>query len=106
MSSFFSKLRALLTARARGPRRYEAPGAPPTETESQRSSLPEVTEAPARARKQPEVTDAPAIETSPAERAAPVSQPSLGAQGVAQKEERSESLEEKRIVDLLRGEQS
>jgi len=106
MSSFFSKLRALLNARARGPRGYQAPDASPTETELQRSSLPEVTEAPVRARKRPEVTEAPAIETNPTERAAPVSQPSSGAEGVAQKEEPSESLEEKRIVDLLKGEQT
>ena len=106
MSSFFSKLRALLNARARGPHRYQAPDAPSVETEPQRSSLPEVTEAPARARKRPEVTEAPAIETSPAERAVPVSHASSGAEGAAKKEERSESLEEGRIVDLLKGEQS
>jgi hypothetical protein len=121
MSSLFSKLRSLVSARVRGPRRYETKPAPPTETARERPPEPEVTEALARQHKLPEVTDAPQVESAtsprherPAEslevsaQPAPTasSRPVLVVKEPRAEQSQTEALEEERVADLLKGKQS
>jgi hypothetical protein len=91
LSSLLSKLKSLVQAKARGPRRYKTQPTPPDE--------PEVTEAPARRSKLPEVTKASPVE-------ARVTRPVPARQELSADEEQTDALEEERVVDLLKGKQS
>ena len=105
MSNLFSKIKALLSAQARGPRRYEQ--APPPPTEKTRSADAEVTEAPARRTELPEVTEAPIKTKAPARTAAsPSSRPASRIEEPGASETHASPLEEERVADLLKGQQS
>ncbi len=98
MSSLLSKLRNLVQAKARGPRRYKTQPAPADE--------PGVTEAPARRSKLPEVTKATPVEARVITRPAAASRPALARQELSADKEQTDALEEERVVDLLKGKQS
>ncbi len=98
MSSLLSKLRSLVQAKARGPRRYKTQPAPPDK--------PEVTKAPARRSKLPEVTEASPVEAHVMTRPAAASRPAPARQKLSADEEQADALEEERVVDLLKGKQS
>ena len=100
MSSLFSKLRALVSARARGPRRHrQAPEAP-----GETAPVPEVTEAPARRREVPEVTEGQQLNATSAQPAttAGADQPAARLEERAEAPDRDDALEDDRIVDLLK----
>jgi hypothetical protein len=103
MASLLRKLKDLVNVSVRGPRRYKAEPAPPTET-----PVPEVTEAPARRHRLPEVSEAPQVEAeAPVRRVAtPGSQPGKRVEEPETGAEGAEALEEERVADLLKGEQS
>jgi len=98
LSSLLSKLRNLVQAKARGPRRYKTQPAPADE--------PEVTEASARRSKLPEVTKATPVEARVITRPAAASRPALARQELSADKEQTDALEEERVVDLLKGKQS
>lgn len=125
MSSLFNKLKALVNARGRGPRRYRAEPAPPTEAERGRPPVPEVTEAPAHRHKPPEVTEAPQVESATSLRrersverpvesievsaqpdATATSRPALVVKEPRTDESQTDALEEERVADLLKGKRS
>lgn len=103
MSSLLDKLRALVSAGVRGPRRPKRETEPSAQTAQGSAPLPEVTEASPRRQKLPEVTEAPQE---------PVQQVPLAGQTASRideppaEEAQGRALEEKRIVDLLKGKRS
>jgi hypothetical protein len=101
MSSLFSKLKALVNARVRGPRRYKKEPQPQAETAPATRPVPEVTEAPARRVKLPEVS----VETSTRPAATVTRQPAARAEEPEADGSQFEGLEEERVVDLLKGKQ-
>ena len=105
MSSLLDKLRTLISSNVRGPRRYRKESSPPAEPQES-SRAPEVTEAPARKQKVPEVTEAPEAYEAPSQVAATTRQQVSRVEEPRKEEDETEALEEERIVDLLKGEQS
>jgi hypothetical protein len=65
-----------------------------------------VTDAPARRQKLPEVTEAPQTDSAPIQPGASAAQPAARVAEPQPDEEQGETLEEERIIDLLKGEQS
>lgn len=105
MSKLLSKLKTLVQARARGPRRYKTQPASPDEAE--RLPRPEVTEAPAQQGKLPEVTEASPTEVKIATtQPATASRPAPAVQKLSTDEDQTDALEGERVVDLLKGKQS
>ncbi len=104
MSSLFDKLKALVSARARGPRRYRQAHEAPDEAAQETAAVPEVTEAHAHRRKMPEVTEGqqPTTETARPARTAGAGQPAPRLQERAEAPDRDDALEDDRIVDLLK----
>jgi hypothetical protein len=103
MSSLFDKLKTLLGASARGPRRYKKEPAPSAKAERDQGPVPEVVEAPARRQKMPEVVEAPLAESVQTLTQAPASstdQPVIRVRERA--EDQPETLEEGRVADLLK----
>jgi hypothetical protein len=108
MSSLLSKLKRLVSARVRGPRRYRKVPQTSDEASQEPAPAPEVTEAPARQRELPEVTEgrpgkraaAPrASDSTPDQRASALQESVQGSHGP----DEDEALEDDRIVDLLMG---
>jgi hypothetical protein len=109
MSSLFSKLKALVNASVRGPRRYKRESEPRSETAKGAHPVPEVTETPTRRRKLPEVTEAPQVESAevPVRPAATsTSQPATQFEDSETDETHTDTLEEERVADLLKGKRS
>jgi hypothetical protein len=104
MSSLFEKLKALVSARARGPRRYRQAPEAPDEAAQETASVPEVAEAPAHRRKMPEVSEGqqPAAAIDRPARTASAGQPAPRLQERAEAPDRDDALEDDRIVDLLK----
>ena len=105
MSSLLDKLKTLIGANLRGTGRYERKDDPATGATREPTAAPEVTEAPARRQKLPEVTEAPHSESAPIRPGAKAAQPAARVAEPQPDEEQAETLEEERIVDLLKGEQ-
>jgi len=106
MSSLLNKLKALVSANVRGTRRYYKEPEAPAETVEDPASVPEVTDAPAQRRKVPEVTEAPQGAEDSTRTAIPTSTAASRVQEPGKDEDRADTLEEERIVDLLKGQES
>ena len=106
MSSLLDKLRALVSANVRGPRRYNKEREALAETAQEPAPVPEVTEAPAQRRQVPEVTEAPQVAQDSARTAVPTSTAASRVEEPKQDEDQADALEEERIVDLLKGQES
>jgi hypothetical protein len=105
LSSLLSKLKALVQASARGPRRRQkAPGKAQT-AEQQATSVPEVTEATAQQRARAEVTEASPAQVAQAHQAA-ARQPAHDLAESEPGKAPSGALEEERVVDILKGKQT
>jgi hypothetical protein len=104
MSSFLDKLKTLLNAQARGSRRdRETPGG---QKVSETGSVPEVVEARPLEEKPQEVTDAPVppqVTSLPVETIAPLVEE---AETAERDETGGGALEEERVADLIKGDQS
>jgi hypothetical protein len=100
MSSLLERLKALVSASVRAPRRYETKPEPPAETLQDRTILPEVTEASHRQQKLPEVSEAEANEALSHEKTSTASEPRRQVEAL-EDEELTDQVEEERIVDLL-----
>jgi spore germination cell wall hydrolase CwlJ-like protein len=103
MSSLLSKLKTLISANLRGAEHREEPSA---EGAQESTGMPEVTEAPAGRQKLPEVAEATQSHHEPARPAANATEAASRVAESQKPEEKAETLEEERIVDLLKGEQS
>jgi hypothetical protein len=106
MSSLLNKLKTLIGANLRGAERYERKDAPAAEAARESTGVPEVTEARARRRKLPEVIEAPRSDSAPIRPGANAAQPAARVAEPQPDKEQPETLEEERIIDLLKGEQS
>jgi hypothetical protein len=103
MSSLLGKLKTLINANLRGAERKETPAA---EGAQESMEVPEVTEAPTGRQKLPEVTEATQSHSELARPAASASEAASRVAESQQDEERTETLEEERIVDLLKDKES
>lgn len=104
MSSLLSKLKTLVQAGARGPRRRQkAPGKAQTAAQEP-DSVPEVTDATAQRRTLAEVTEASSAQAAQPQAAALKPAHDLAEPGPD--EVHSGELEEERVVDLLKGKQT
>ena len=101
MSSLFSKLKALVNAGARGPRRYKRKTRPQGEAAKARP-VSEVTEAPAHRRELPEVTEAPQIEQKIEQIETPTRKRPTQLEEPETDQTQSDALEEGRVADLLK----
>lgn len=106
MSSLFSKLKAMVNASVRGPRRYQKEPDRPAETEEVPTALPEVTDATPHRTKLPQVTEAPQVEQA----STPATLPTRELPGSRIEQPRKEKgqadvIEEERVIDLLKGKQ-
>jgi len=106
MSSLLDKLKALVSANVRGTRRYNKEPEAPAETGEDPASVPEVTEAPAQRRKVPQVTEAPQVAKDSTRTAVPTRTAASRVKEPEQDENQADALEEERIVDLLKGQES
>jgi hypothetical protein len=100
MSSLLSKIKTLLTAQARGPRRYRSQPSPQTEEEAPPSARVEVTEAPHGRQERPEVTEG-AIRPALASQSPPSPPASSRITQSARDEAAQDALEDSRVADLL-----
>jgi hypothetical protein len=106
MSSLLDKLKALVSANVRGPRRYNKEPEAPAGTAEEPTSVPEVTEAPAQRRQVPEVTEAPQAAQDSARTTVPTSTAASRVKESEKDADQAGALEEERIVDLLKGQES
>lgn len=101
MSSFLDKLRALVSANIRGPRRRPVKPEAHSETAETAAPLPDVTETASRREKPAEVTDATDT-TSPAVRRVDKSEHIASRiEEPVTDEDQPAVLDEKRVIDLL-----
>ena len=106
MSSLLDKLRALVRANVRGSRRYNKEPEAPAESAEESTPVPEVTEAPAERRQVPEVTEAPSVAKDSARTVIPTRTAASRVEETKPDEDQAGTLEEERIVDLLKGQES
>lgn len=106
MSSLLDKLRALVSANVRGSRRYNKDPEAPAETAEEATPVPEVTEASAQRRQVPEVTEAPPVAKDSARTVVPPSTAASRVEEPKKDEDQAGALEEERIVDLLKDQES
>lgn len=106
MSSLLNKLKTLIGTSLRGAQRYERKDDAAAEAARESTAVPEVTEAPPRRQELPEVIEAPQSDSAPVRPAANAAQRASRVAEPQPDKEQAETLEEERIVDLLKGEQS
>lgn len=116
MSSLFEKLRTLVTARVLGPAPRPSDPTAPDEGEAESGPVPEVTDASAHRQHVPEVTEASPAKIAAFEEPVPVQEtgsPSAEKERVSKgiddsqiESSESDSLEDARVADLLKGKES
>ena len=102
MSSLLNKLKTLIGANLRGARRQERKDDPAAEATREPTAVPEVTDAPARRQKLPEVVEAPQTDSAPIQPGASAAQSAARIAEPQPDKEQGETLEEERIIDLLK----
>ena len=106
MSSLLGKLKSLMVARVRGTRHYSRETEAPPEKTAVPGPLPEVTEASPRQTELPEVVEASQVDHAPPQTDRPTI-PSISRVAAPRKEgAQTEPLEDDRIVDLLKDDES
>ena len=106
MSSLLGKFKSLMIARVRGTRRYDREMEPaPEETEAP-GPVPEVTEASLRQIELPEVVEALQVDHAPPRTVTPTIQSTSRVEAPRKEGVQSEPLEDDRIVDLLKDDES
>ena len=107
MSSLLGKLKSLMIARVRGTRHYSQETEPPAEKTAAPGPVPEVTEASPRQIELPEVVEAPQADHAPLQTVKPIILQSTSRVEAPRKEgAQTEPLEDDRIVDLLKDDES
>jgi hypothetical protein len=98
MSSFLSKLKSLVNATVRGPRRYQREPASPSVPRQNTDTIPHGAEV-------PKVSAAPQVEQKQTDVASPATKPpSSRMEHPRNDADRGDALEEERVVDLLKRE--
>ena len=106
MSSLLGKLRSLMIAKVRGTRHTKRETEPPPEKTAAPAPVPEVTDAFPRQIELPEVVEAPQIDHAPPQTVRPTIQSTSRVEAPRKKGTQTEPLEDDRIVDLLKDDES